>query len=199
MTRRRFWLKVVLAGGAVAGAFCVYYVKSHPLVFNESLWQHAHCMPQASMALVTYAHDHNGRFPYHTNGYGDALLMLTPDLAAPYCLTGPGYGTAAFDEAIASGGNVDERRCGRVYVQGLSQTNDTRIAILFDKVAAPPDHCHFPRRLWHGFSRDVGFVDGDWRSVRVAKWPEFVREQVELLTEAGFTREQAQRLYDEAK
>ncbi len=151
------------------------------------------------MALVTYAHDHNGWFPSNTNGYGDALLMLTPDLAAPYCLTGPGYSTAAYDQALASGGHLDERRCGRVYVQGLSLTNDPRIAILFDKVAAPPDHCHFPRRLWHGFSRDVAFVDGDWRSVPVEKWPKFVREQVELLVRAGFTRDQAQRLYDQAK
>jgi hypothetical protein len=199
MMRRRFWLRALLLGGPVLIAFCVYYVKSHPLVFNESLWGHAHCMPQAATALLTYARDHGGRFPYHTNGYGDALLLLTPDLAAPYCLTGPGYGTAAFDEALASGGHVDERRCGRVYVQGLSQTNDGMIAILFDKVAAPPDHCQFPRRLWHGFGRDVCFVDGYWRSVPVELWAGFAAQQVDMLVEAGFTREQAQRLYDEAK
>jgi hypothetical protein len=86
---------------------------------------------------------------------------------------------------------VDERRCGRVYVQGLSQTNDSRIAILFDKVAAPPDHCHFPRRLWSDYFRDVGFTDGSWRSVPAEKWQEFSREQVELLVQAGLTREQA--------
>jgi hypothetical protein len=196
---RPSWLRTLLVGGLVAVAFCVYYVKSHPLVFNESLWQHAHCMPQAAGALLTYAHDHDGRFPYHTNGYGDALLLLTPDLAAPYCLTGPGYGTAAYDEAIATKAHLDEKRCGRVYVQGLGLTNDSRIAMLFDKVAAPPDHCHFPRRLWRGFSRDVCFVDGDWRSVPVEKWPEFSREQVDLLVQAGSTRDAAQRLYDQAK
>jgi hypothetical protein len=189
----------MLVGSLATVGFCVYYVKSHPLVFNESLWQHAHCMPQATMALLTYAHDHDGRFPYHTNGYGDALLLLTPDLAAPYCLTGPGYGTSAYQEAIASRGHLDERRCGRVYVQGLSPTNNPPIAILFDKVAAPPDHCHFPRRLWHGYVRDVGFTDGSWRSVSIETWPEFVREQVASLVQAGFTREHAQRLYDEAK
>ena len=198
MKRLRFWFTTLLAGCSVAAVFGVYYVKSHPLVFNESLWGHAHCMPQATGALLTYAGDHKGMFPYHTNGYGDALLLLTPDLAAPYCLTGPGYGTAAYEQAIASGGHLDERRCGRVYVQGLSRSNKPEIAILFDKVAAPPDHCHFPRRLWWGYSRDVGFADCSWRSVAVEKWPEFVRQQVDLLVQAGLPKQEAQRLYDEA-
>jgi hypothetical protein len=200
MRRRRFWIAAVLGGSLVAAAFCVYYVKSHPLVFNESLWGHAHCMPQATLALRTYALDHGGQFPYHTNGYGDALLLLKAEqLAEPYCLTGPGYGTAAYIEAIASGRHLDEKRCGRVYVQGLSPTNNPPVVILFDKVAAPPDHCGFPRRLWSGYSRDVGFTDGSWHSVPVKRWPEFVQQQVELLVQAGFTREHAQRLYDEAK
>jgi hypothetical protein len=199
MSKRRSWIRVMLAGTLIGAAFCIYYVKSHPLVFNESLWEHAHCMPQAAGALLTYAHDHGGRFPYNTNGYGDALLMMTPDLAPFYCLTGPGYDTSAFEEARTSGGHVDEKRCGRVYVQGLSQTNDARIAILFDKIAAPPDHCHFPRRLWHRFGRDVCFVDGVWRNIPVEQWAEFARQQVELLEQAGFTKEHAQRLYDEAR
>ena len=199
MRRRRFLFLVFLGCGLAAAVFGNYYVKSHPLVFNESLWDHAHCMPQASMALVTYADDHGGMFPYHKDGYGDALLLLMPDLAAPYCLTGPGFGTFAYEQAIASGGHLDERQCGRVYVQGMSRANNPEIAILFDKVAAPPDHCHFPRRLWHGFARDVGFVDGSWRSVSVLQWPEFVRQQVDLLVKAGFTKEQAQRLYSQTE
>jgi hypothetical protein len=80
-------------------------------------------------------------------------------------------------------------------VPGLTETNDIRIAVLFDKVAAPPDHCHFPRRLWAGYVREVCFVDGDWREIRVERWAAFVSQQIDLLVEAGFTREQAQQLY----
>ena len=195
MTRwrsRLLWFSAVVIVAAVIGT---WYVKSHPLVFNESLWEHAHRMPQASGALMMYAHDHEGRFPFHTNGWGDALLMLTPERSWFYFINGPGYDNSAFEEGFASGRHVDERRRGRVYVQGLSLTNDPQIAILFDKVAAPPDHCHFPRRLWWGYVREVCFVDGGWRMVPIAEWPDFAHRQTELLVAAGFSRGQAQELY----
>jgi len=199
MKRRRFWLRLIAAIALGAVGACVYFVRSNPLVFNESLWQHAHCMPQAASLFQTYARDHGGRFPYHTNGYGDALLEMTREPAWFYLLTGPGYDAAVFEEALTSGGNVDESRCGRVYVQGLSETNDTRIAIFFDKVAAPPDHCHFPKRLWRGYVREVCLLDGIWRTVPVEKWEGFVSQQIGLLDAAGFPKEQAQRLYAEAR
>jgi hypothetical protein len=183
----------------IVAALGIWYVKSHPLVFNESLWEHAHCMPQAAGAILQYAHEHDGQFPYSTNGWGNALMMLTPERSWFYIINGPGYDNSAFEEAFASGGKVDEKRCGRVYVQGLSVTNDAKIAVLFDKIAAPPDHCQFPRRLWAGFVREVCFVDGDWRMVPVAEWPEFARQQVDLLVAAGFSRARAQQLYSEVK
>jgi hypothetical protein len=71
--------------------------------------------------------------------------------------------------------------------------------VLFDKVAAPPDHCQFPRRLWHGYVREVLFVNSDWKAVPVQQWPEFSRQQVELLVKEGFTREHAQELYDQVR
>ncbi len=197
--RRRFWLFTVLVVPAVAVAAGVFYVKSHPLVFNESLWEHAHCMPQAASALLNYADDNGGRFPFHTNGYGDALMMIAREPALFYYISGPGYDTSVFREALASGRDVDESRCGRVFVQGLTVTNDPRIAILFDKVAAPPDHCHFPRRLWAGYVREVCFIDGTWRTVPVREWANFAHQQVELLVEAGFSRTQAQQLYDQVR
>jgi len=198
MKRRRL-LKTILISGVVVTLFSTYYVRTRPLVFNKSLWQHAHCMPQVASSFRMYASDHGGVFPVHTNGYGDALLLMTPERAWFYYLTGPGYDTSAFEEALDSGGDVDERRCGRVYVQGLSETNDARIAILFDKIAAPPDHCHFPQRLWRGFVREVCFVDGSWRTVPVEYWPAFAQEQVALLVQAGFAKEQAQELYNQVR
>ena len=200
MTKRRSRLFKLAAITMVAGVLGVWYVKLHPLVFNESLWEHAHCMPQAGMAFRTYAVDHGGRFPYSTNGYGDALLLLTNGMANFWGpLTGPGYDGAVFAEAARAGAHVPEKACGRVYVQGLGDTNNPEIAVLFDKVAAPPDHCHFPRRLWWGFVREVCFVDGSWRTVPAGQWPDFARQQVELLVAAGFPRAQAQQLYGQVK
>jgi hypothetical protein len=200
MTQRRSRLLKLAAMTIVAVGLGIWYVKSHPLVFNESLWEHAHCMPQAGCAFRTYAVDNGGRFPYSTNGYGDALLLMTNEMGKFWALyTGPGYSSGVFAEAARTGRHIPEQACGRVYVQGLCDTNNPQIALLFDKVAAPPDHCHFPHRLWRGFVREVCFVDGSWRTVPAEQWPDFAREQVELLVAAGVPRVQARQLYDQAK
>ena len=200
MRQRRSWLWK-LAGIAVAAAvFAVWYVHLHPLVFNESFWEHAHCMPQAGLAFRTYALDHDGQFPYNTNGYGDALLLMTNEMGGFWGgLTGPGYDSGVFAEAARTGRHIPEQACGRVYVQGLRDTSNPEIALFFDKVAAPPDHCNFPRRLWARFARDVSFVDGHWETIPVERWPAFVQRQVDLLVAAGFSRAQAQQLYGQAR
>ncbi len=200
MTQRRSRLMKLAAMAMVAAGLGAWYVKSHPLVFNESLWEHAHCMPQASLSLRTYALDHGGRFPYSTSGYGDALLLMTNEMGNFWGgFTGPGYDSRVFAEAARTGRHIPDHACGRVYVQGLSDTNDPGIALLFDKIAAPADHCNFPRRLWARFTRDVGFVDGHWETIPAEKWPAFSRQQVDLLVAAGLSRAQAQQLYDQAK
>jgi hypothetical protein len=190
-------LAAIVIGATLLAA---WHIKSRPLVFNESLWGHAHCMPQAGLAFRSYALDHQGRFPYSTNGYGDALLLMANEMGSFWGpLTGPGYDSRVFAEAARTGRHIPEQLCGRVYVQGLSTISDAKIAILFDKIAAPPDHCHFPRRLWAGFVREVCFVDGDWRMVPVAEWPDFARRQTELLLAAGFSRGQAEELYQQVR
>lgn len=201
MTKWLSRISKVAAVGLVAGVLGAWwYIKAHPLVFNESLWGHAHCMPQLGLSFRTYALDHGGRFPYHTNGYGDALLLMTNEMGNFWAgFTGPGYDSRVFAEAARTGGHIPERACGRVYVQGLSETNDVAIALVFDKVAAPSDHCHFPSRLWRGFSRDVCFVDGSWQSIPVRQWPDFAHQQIELLVVAGIPRAQAQQLYDQVR
>lgn len=54
-------------------------------------------MKQAGLSLRLYAHDNNGRFPAHTNGYGDALLLV-PDSWLP-AFTGPGYSSKVLERA----------------------------------------------------------------------------------------------------
>jgi len=170
------------------------YVTSHPILFNESFVGHAHCIKQSGMDLVMWAHEHGGRFPFHTNGYGDALLTVGSNsfLAS---FTGPGYNTKVFEEAMAIGGNVAEERCGRVYIQGLWNTNDSRIAILFDKLSTPGDHCGGLRRLRAPFGREVGYLDGSMEFIRDPEWPAFVAKQIKLLEAAGIPKVEAERLY----
>jgi hypothetical protein len=173
-------------------------IKSHPLVFNESFFEHGHCILAAGLGLQNYADEHGGQIPAHPNGYGDALLLLGDDLY--YCFTGPGYSTKAFEEAQRTGRDLPESECGRVYVQGL--TNKTKglsnIVLLFDKLPTPGgDHCHFANRCFAPLGREVLFGNGTRRFIEEAHWPAFAREQIELLVGAGIPRKEARRLYAE--
>jgi hypothetical protein len=171
----------VFACAAGVVLFSIIYVRAHPLVFNESFFGHAHCMKSAGLGLESYAADHGGRFPFHTNGSAAALALPIP---GGYCsdseLSGPGYIT-------------------RVYVQGMSRADDGKIAILFDKVPTPGgDHCHLFQRMRAPLGREVYTIGGGMRFIPESKWSEFSREQIELLVGAGIPRPQAEAYYSES-
>ncbi len=181
---------------AVAVAVCFIYVRTHPLVFNESFTGHAHCIVGGGQSLSLYAHDHGGRFPHHTNGYGDALVMMESDWDA--ALTGPGYDAAVFAHVRRTGEDAPEIEFGRVYVQGLTETNNPEIALLFDKLPTPGgDHCHFLARVSAPLAREVWTIGSDRQVIRESEWPTFAKRQIELLVASGITREQAERYYSE--
>jgi hypothetical protein len=187
-------LAILLLAQGVVAIVVALYVHSHPLVFNESCWEHAHCIKCAGLTLHGYAGRHDGRFPSDPKGYGNALLQL--DEESYFALTGPGYDVTPFHEAKRNGTDVAEDDCGRVYVQGLNLKSDGRIALLFDKLPTPGgDHCHFPQRLWAPLGREVWLVGGHSEFIRESEWPEFAKNQIELLVREGIARAEADRLY----
>jgi hypothetical protein len=180
----------------VVGGICTFYVRTHPLVFNESFWGHAHCIVGGGLSLRVYAGEHHGKFPYHTNGYGDALLLVNDGWDAS--LTGPGYDTRVFKRARRTGEDAPENEFGRVYVQGLSDTDSAEIAILFDKLPTPGgDHCHGFSRVGRPLAREVWTIGSDRRVIQESEWPAYSRRQVDLLIAAGIAPEQAARYYSE--
>jgi hypothetical protein len=184
---------------AAVAVLCGLYVRAHPLVFNESFLGHAHCMKGGGLALDSYARGHYGKFPYHTNGYGDALLLMTNEVGVWWAsVTGPGYTEQPFLNALATGSHLAEQACGRVYVQGLSVTDNPEITLLFDKLPTPGgDHCHLLRRLSAPLGREVWTIGSGMRFVPESKWPAYSKEQVELLAAAGIAREKAEMYYSE--
>ena len=194
LNRRRFIPASVLA---IIIAFGVYFVGSHPLVFNESFLGHAHCIKGAGLDLIGYAHEHGGQFPSHPNGYGDALLLINNGWDA--ALTGPGYDTQVFERARKTGEDAPEKEFGRVYVQGLTEASNPNIAILFDKLPTPGgDHCHLFRRMFAPLGREIWTIGAGMKFIPESRWPGFAQEQIELLVAAGIAREQAERYYSES-
>ena len=71
---------------------------------------------------MSYAEEHGGRFPFSTNGYGAALVLVNGGWDES--LTGPGYDARVFERVRRTGEVAPAIEFGRVYVQGLSETND---------------------------------------------------------------------------
>jgi hypothetical protein len=189
-------MSVILGILAILVVACVIYVRTHPLVFNESFMGHAHCMVGGGQSLTRYAREHGGQFPFHTNGYGDALVMMESGWDST--LTGPGYDTAVFERVRRTGEDAPEAEFGRVYVQGLTETNNPEIALLFDKLPTPGgDHCHFLARLSAPLAREVWTIASGRQVIRESEWRAFAKRQIELLVAAGISREQAERYYAE--
>jgi hypothetical protein len=106
---------------------------------------HEHCIKQAGIAFKMYSQDNNGNLPYHTNGFGNALLLLVKgeylgDTNGHYSIgpiTGPGDDGSLLREALKTGAPIPEQKCSRIYIQGLSETNNPSLAILWDKKSSP--------------------------------------------------------------
>lgn len=188
---------LVLLTVASALGFVIYRRAQH-YVFSESLMGHEHCISVAGLFLGRYADAHEGRFPYHPDGYPSALLLLEND-SSWETLTGPGYSGDVLASAKTNGTRLTEADCGRVYIQGLkSKGNNQSMVILFDKIPTPGDHCHLPQRLWSPYVREVLWTDCSTSTILEADWPNFAREQVELLVATGYDRAEAERLYEVA-
>ncbi len=141
-------------------------------------YSHRHCIKQAGLAFRLYAGDPNGQLPYSTNGFGNALLLLaqgdsTNNYIAEYiaCLCGPDDDGHDLMGALTNHSIVPEEQCSRVYIQGLSETNDPQICILFDRHSCPGgDHFRSP---WGRRVREVCLLDGSMQVIGDKNWPAF--------------------------
>ena len=154
---------LLIAGGFIALVVCAGAAWVHHLGKV-----HRHCIKIAGMDFSEYAKQHGGVFPYNTNGFGDALLLLVRD--RPYdvaFICGPGDDGHVLSNALAHGLHVPEEQCSRVYVQGLSETNDPGICILFDRRSVPGgDHFYGSGKP----VREVCMLDGFMQTVPDARW-----------------------------
>jgi hypothetical protein len=155
---------------------------------------HEHCIKGTGLSLRCYALDHYGKFPFHTNGFGDAILVLLKELDEPVGeFTAPGDDGSLYKECLKTGAHMPEERCTRAYVQGLSETNNYQIALVFDRYPTRGGD-HF-RRPWGPLLREVAMLDGSMEVIHEEKWPEFRRKQIDLLVAEGISRAQAEKLY----
>ena len=160
---------------------------------------HQHCIKITGSAFRLYADDHQGQLSFSTNGFGNALLQLVSSNYLPGVAwtCGPDDDGHIFKEALKNNSVVPEDQCSRVYIQGLSESNDGNICILFDRNSCKGgDHFRSP---WGHRVRELCLLDGSMQIIRDEDWPDFSRKQVELLVAAGFSRTNALHFYPAAK
>jgi hypothetical protein len=164
--------------------FCLLW-KFRPELF-QSGHDHKHCILQTLLALKQVTSETN-QFPNHPNGYGDALLLLIPTYVsegAIFLLNGHGYSDEPLIKAYRSKTDLPEEKCGRVYVQGLNESNDSEIVLLFDKNS-------------YGGGREAGFIGGHVKFIKNDQWPAFAEVQIKLLIQAGIPENTARSYYQE--
>jgi len=112
-------------------------------------------------------------------------------------ICGPGDDGHIFGEALTNHTIVPEEKCSRVYIQGLCETNDPQLCILFDRNSCPGgDHFRSP---WGRRVREVCMLDGSMEVIPDEDWLAFSQTQIELLVAAGFSRTNALHFYPAAR
>jgi hypothetical protein len=169
------------------------------LPWTSVKYGHHHCIKQLGAAIQVYASDYDDKYPFHTNGFGDALILClkhqgvdSKNYAAVF--TAPGDDGQFLRDSMRNGTHVPEEQCTRAYVQGLSETNSHEICLVFDRYPSPGgDH---RRRPFGGpMLREVCMLDGSMQIIPESQWPAFRTNQIELLVAAGIKRDVAEKLY----
>jgi len=128
-------------------------------------------------ALRTFAEDHNDQFPAgKATPEASLSLLYQGDYANAYLLRGKTVPEKTVATILKGGGLLGPDSCGWHYVEGLTVTDDARIAILWDKVGLG----HNGQRLEDG-AHEVIFVDGDRQFVAGEDWNGLLKGQQDLM------------------
>lgn len=134
-------------------------------------------MPIVMAALRSYASDHDGWFPSVDNKPYDSLQMLYPEyLPDPIDLAGISGNENEVRKRLSVGGRLDSSISSWIYWPHLNETNDERIAILWERTSGIRPNGS--RASGHA----VGFVDGSIRQIDEQAWEAFLIQQEHLRT-----------------
>lgn len=190
MKKLKLWQKVLIGFGVLV---CVAVG-----LFALMMWNwgrvHQHCIKNSGLILRIYATDHDGKFPSHTNGFGDALaLLVAEDLSSARYFVGVDDDGAWLQAAATNKLDVPEELCTRIYVQGLTESQ-ANLAVLFDRYAVRGGD-HFRGYPGQPYLREVCLADGSMQTITLDQWPAFASNQVELLVKEGIPRATAEAYY----
>jgi hypothetical protein len=140
-------------------------------------WSHC-CDLQLLNALEDYAADHGGAFPTDEPTPEASLSLLYPNYADANLLRGKTVPEEVVQGILDRGKRLRPDTCGWHYVEGLTQNDDSRLAIFWDTVGLGhngerlPPGGHWVMRFHHQREYIAG-----------SDWEAFLQEQNRLLAE----------------
>jgi hypothetical protein len=150
---------------------CSFYGWTFPYGRSHS------CDIGLKFALDAYADEHGGIYPAGQATPEASLSLLYPKYTEDAeLLRGKTVPFEKVKEVLANGKLLDEDSCGWHYVEGLTKSDDRRLAIFWDKIGLG----HNGQRI-RGGGHSVVFLDGTPRVVSAEEWPQFLDEQTKLL------------------
>ncbi len=170
---KRHRVATALIIGSVAIGLCGAI--SYRWNFPHGNTHHA-CISNLGKALQAYAETNGGYFPAGGRCPEASLSLLhySTDPGAEN-LGGKAVPPGVAQIVLGADGFLSPDSCDWHYVEGLTRSDDIRIALLWDKLGLG----HQGNRLSRG-GHEVLFINGDARDIEGSDWPQFLREQEEL-------------------
>jgi len=136
------------------------------------------CLKCLGFSLLNYAEQHDGRFPAGGGCPEASLSLLYREhyLVDAYTLSGKTKSTEDAREILERGELLGPETCDWHYVEGLTLSDDPRLALVWDKVGLG----HDGQRLPEG-GHSVWRLHGPEEVIPGSKWQEFLEEQARLM------------------
>ena len=138
---------------------------------------HPACARALKLALVFYAHDHDGKFPAGEATPEASLSLLYPEYASAEILAGKRKSVKIAERILASGGRLSPETCDWHYVEGLTDSDYSEIAIFWDKSNLD----HAGRRMFDGSHEVFRIRSVSPEYIPASRWADFLAEQQRLL------------------
>lgn len=162
----------------VAACFALLLLSGWTLLQWRYPYGRSHCCIKSMfLALELYAQEHGGSFPAGQASPEASLSLLHLEgLLDADILRGKTVKEELVRTTFAAGSPLGPETCGWQYVEGLSQADDARIAILWSK----GELGHYGEHFLHP-AREVLLLGGGTKWITHPKWASFQKEQEQLL------------------
>jgi hypothetical protein len=187
MKRRRIIVAVLFG---IITSLVISWALYYKLKFPYG-WSHC-CIDIMMFSLEQYAEEHAGHYPTGESSPEASLsLLCRSNYLDAYTIRGMTIPEKTVRAVLDSGNLLGPDSCGWHYTDGLTQADDTRIALLYCKQPLG----HNGDKTKDG-GRQVVFVGGNIEWISGDRWPTFLKEQKDLLLQRTDRAQAGQPLVD---